>query len=55
MNNDTWCLWGRKMALISYSELSGTQFPEVFAFEEAREDWRNRKSEILKMKESQPP
>ncbi len=52
MNDDKWCLWGRKMALISYSELSGTQFSEVFAFEEARQDWQNRKQEILKKMKS---
>ena len=53
MNNDTWCLWGRKMALVAYSELSGTQFSGVFAFDEATKDWHDRKQEILKNKGSQ--
>lgn len=51
MNNESWCLWGRKMALIAYCKLAEKQFPDnVFAFKEATDDWENRKEEILAKK-----
>jgi len=51
INNETWCLYGRKMALITYCQLAEKQFPnKVFAFKEATCDWKNRKKEILEKK-----
>jgi len=50
INNDAWCLYGRKMALMSYCKLAETKFPGVFDFERATKDWQNRKQEILKKK-----
>ena len=51
INNESWCLWGRKMALVSYCELAEIQFPDdVFAFAKAIDDWEKRKSQILEEK-----
>lgn len=50
INNDTWCLYGRKMALITYCKLAETEFPGVFDFEGATKDWQNREREILEKK-----
>jgi len=51
INNETWCLYGRKMALITYCQWAEKQFPnKAFAFEEATDDWKKRKKEILEKK-----
>ena len=52
MNNDAWCLYGRKMALIAYCQLAEKNFPGVFDFEAASKDWGRNKQEILKKKNS---
>ncbi|MFH1772419.1 MAG: hypothetical protein ABH872_06345 [Candidatus Omnitrophota bacterium] len=53
INNETWCLYGRKMALIAYCQLAEKQFPnKVFAFKEATDDWKNRRAEILTKKKN---
>lgn len=54
INNDTWCLYGRKMALITYCQLAEKEFPGVFDFEGATKDWQNRKREILEKKNKFP-
>lgn len=51
INDDAWCLYGRKMSLMAYCILAETSFPDkVFAFTEATNDWNGRKKEILEKK-----
>lgn len=46
IEDDTWCMFGKKMALMSYEKFADKKF-EVLDFEAAVNDWRDRKTEIL--------